>query len=51
MRLSSIVALVRWQGFSAEKSGAVEDGVFIGGFEITVFGRGVLVMRTWWDAW
>jgi hypothetical protein len=52
MRLFSIVALVWWQGFSAKKSGAVEKDVFYWGFlKIVVFGRGVLVVRTWWNVW
>jgi hypothetical protein len=52
MRLVSIVALVRWRGISAEKSRAVEKGCFYWGFlENTCAERGVLVVRTWWDAW
>jgi hypothetical protein len=51
MRLVSIVALVRWRGFLEKKKWCGGKGVFIGGFlKIVVFGRGVLVVKTWWDA-
>jgi hypothetical protein len=52
MRLVSIVALVRWRDISAEKSWMVEKGRFYWRFlEDTRAKRGVLVVRTWWDAW
>jgi hypothetical protein len=55
MRLSSIVALAGrgfFVGIFFEGGGGVEKGRFCRRFlKKWVFGRGVLVVKTWWDAW